>query len=263
MAGLTNIASSSRDGYSPVPEPRGSRWLLAAAVVTVVLWHVPGGNFILYPFTILATWFHEMAHGVAALLLGGRFEKLLIHANGSGVAYCSGDLFAGSIGQALFAAAGPLGPPIAGAILIVASRSAKWTSLSLEILGAVMLVSTLIWVRSLYGIIAIPAIGMLILIVAVKGSPQVRAFAVQFLGVQACVSTYRQVDYLFSETAGPLGISDTGQMAQILLLPYWFWGGLIAAISFLILVLSLRVAYRSPRGKRGYGGSSWHRIQGL
>lgn len=235
---------------SPVTEPRGFAWLMAAALVTVVLWHVPGGNFILYPFTILATWFHEMAHGLAAFLLGGRFEKLLIHADGSGVAYCTGDLFPGSISQALFAAAGPLGPPIAGAILIVASRSARWTSMSLTVLGAVMLLSTVIWVRSLYGLIAIPALGLLILVVARMGSTGVKAFSVQFLGVQACVSTYRQLDYLFSDTAGPLGISDTGQMAQILILPYWFWGALIAALSFLILFFSLRIAYRSYRVNR-------------
>lgn len=218
--------------------------LIAVAVLTVVLWQVPGGNYALYPFTILATWFHEMAHGLMAVLLGGRFTKLVIYANGSGVAYYSGPLFLEPIGRALVAAAGPMGPPLAGAVLILASRSMRAASLGLKVLSIFLFVSTAVWVRSLFGFVAIPIIGLLVMGISLKGSNRLQSLAVQFLGVQACVSTYRQIDYLFSYSAGPLGISDTAQIQQILLLPYWFWGGLIALSSLCILVQSLRVAYR-------------------
>jgi hypothetical protein len=220
-------------------------WLIAAAVVIVVLWQLPGGNYVLYPFTILATWFHEMAHGLMALLLGGHFAKLVIFSDGSGAAYYAGPLVWEPVSQAIVAAAGPLGPPMAGAALIYASRSVSGATLSLKILGGVLLVSTVIWVRSLFGLAAIPLIGLAILGIAFKGSVGVRAFAVQFFGVQACVSTYRQIDYLFSYSAGPLGISDTAQIQQILLLPYWFWGALMTIASALILTWSLKTAYRS------------------
>ncbi|MBR8833239.1 MAG: M50 family metallopeptidase [Stigonema ocellatum SAG 48.90 = DSM 106950] len=63
-----------------------------------------------------------MGHGLAALLLGGHFQQLKISPNGSGVAYYSGGLFLEPIGSALVAVAEPLGPPIAGAILILVSR---------------------------------------------------------------------------------------------------------------------------------------------
>lgn len=105
------------------------------AAATIVLWQVPGGDYILYPFSILATWFHEMAHGIVALLLGGNFQQLKVFPDGSGVAYHSGALYLGPIGRALVAAAGPMGPPIAGAALILASRSFKTANLSLKILG--------------------------------------------------------------------------------------------------------------------------------
>ncbi|ARV60395.1 peptidase M50 [Nostocales cyanobacterium HT-58-2] len=223
----------------------GLTWLLAAAIATIVLWQIPGGNYILYPFTILATWFHEMGHGLIALLLGGQFQKLEIFGNGSGVASYAMSLSLGPIGPALVAAAGPMGPPIAGAALILASRSFRSARLSLTILGGFLLLSTLIWVRSLFGIVAIPLLGLIILGIALKANRWVQGFAIQFLGVQACVSTYHQLDYLFSYSAGPLGLSDTAQMQQRLLLPYWFWGGLMAIASLVILVQSLRIAYRS------------------
>jgi hypothetical protein len=230
----------------PTPARRMAFWgLISGAVLIVVLWQIPGGNYILYPFTILATWFHEMAHGLTALLLGGRFTKLLIFSDGSGAAYYSGPLLLGTFGQVLVAAAGPMGPPVAGAALILTSRSFKATSITLNLLGSFLLFSTAVWVRSLFGVIMIPLMGAGVLGVAFKGSERVQRLLVQFLGVQACASTYRQIDYLFSYSAGPLGISDTAQIQQALLLPYWFWGELIAASSLLILVMSLRSVYRS------------------
>lgn len=226
-------------------EEMGFVWLMAAAIATILLWQLSIGNYILYPFTILATWFHEMSHGLMALLLGGEFRQLLIFPDGSGVAEHTTTSFLGSVGEALIAAAGPMGPPIAGSILILASRSFKTAHLSLMVLGSFLLISTLIWVRSLFGLVAIPLLGLIILAIAFKTPRWVQGFTIQFLGVQACVSTYHQLNYLFSYYAGPLGISDTGQIQQQLLLPYWFWGGLMAIASFVILIGSLRIAYSS------------------
>jgi hypothetical protein len=228
----------------PTVDRMGLAWIAAATVVTVVLWQVPGGNYLLYPFTILATWFHEMAHGLAALLLGGHFEKLLIFSDGSGVAYYTGPLFGGRVGRAVVAAAGPMGPPFVGAALILASRNVRGASISLKLLAGILLASAAIWVRSVFGLAAIPLMGVAVLGIGIKGPARLQNFAAQFLGVQACVSTYRQIDYLFSYSAGPLGISDTAQIQQALFLPYWFWGGFMALLSLAILVQSLRVAYR-------------------
>lgn len=229
----------------PQMEKMGLNWLVGAAVVTAVLWQFPAGDYILYPFTILATWFHEMGHGLMALMLGGDFQKLMIFSNGSGVASYTMRSTFGAIGPALVAAAGPMGPPIAGAALILASRSFKTAALSLKILGGFLLFSALVWVRSGFGLIAVPLLGLAILAVALRTSRWVQGFVIQFLGVQACVSTYHQLNYLFSYRAGSLGLSDTAQMQRYLFLPYWFWGALMAILSLVILVQSLRVAYRS------------------
>ncbi len=219
--------------------------LIGAAIVTIAVWQVPGGNYILYPFTILATWFHEMTHGLMALLLGGKFEKLIIFPNGSGIAYYSGPLFLEPISSVLVASAGPMGPPLAGAGLIMASRNPKASSMILKFLGIFLLFSALVWVRSIFGFVAILVMGAIVLGISFMRSQEMRNFAVQFLGVQACVATYFQIDYLFSYSAGPLGISETGRIQQILFLPYWFWGALMAAGSIFILIASLRFAYRS------------------
>lgn len=224
-------------------EKMGLKWLIVAAIATVVLWQIPFGNYILYPFTILATWFHEMGHGLMALILGGHFHRLEIFSNGSGLAHYALNGTWGNIAPGLVAAAGPMGPPIAGSWLIIASRSFKLSTWSLKVLGVVLLLSTLVWVRSLFGFLVIPILGLIILGIGVKTSKKIQGFAMQFLGVQACVSTYHQVDYLFSYSAGGLGLSDTAQMQRYLFLPYWFWGSLMTIASLFILVQSLRMAY--------------------
>ncbi len=241
-------------GVQPPSDPSsrqhqmGLTWLIAAAIATVVLWQLPWGNYVIYPFTILATWFHEMGHGLTALLLGGEFKKLLIFTNGSGLAFHSGSLLFGRVGRALVVAGGPIGPTIAGAAFILASRRFKTAHYGLMFLGCLLMVSALLWVRSLFGLIVIPLWGLTILAIALKTPSWVQGGLIQFLGVQACVSTFHQLDYLFMShavIAGQARLSDTGRIAEQLLLPYWFWAGLITVISLLLLVQCLRLAYRS------------------
>ena len=217
------------------------------ALLCILLWQTWWGSLLLYPFTILATWFHETGHGLAAILTGGSFERLLIYPNGSGVALSLQAADSSVLSAALVSAAGPLGPPIAGALLIVASRSRPATRAALAVLAAVLVLSTLIWVRSLVGWIVLPLITLALLVVLQRGSAKAQDLAIQLLGVQACISTYQDVGYLFSDDgqiAGRVQRSDTAAIADSLLLPYWFWGGAISLVIVALLAASLRVALR-------------------
>lgn len=221
-------------------------WLFAAALLTVVIWQMPFGGLMLYPFTILATWFHEMGHGLTALLLGAEFKQLLIFPNGSGVAYHTAS---GRLSGALVAAGGLLGPPIAGSLFILSGRFARRSRWVMGVLGVVLLLSTLIWVRTPFGWVILPLTGISLLLIASKGPDWLQTVVLQFLGVQACISTYHQLDYLFMNQANIGGrqmLSDTGSIAKALLLPYWFWGGAIALISFALLASSLYIVSRRP-----------------
>jgi hypothetical protein len=231
----------------PKTRNRTLQWLIVAGLITVLLWQMPFGGLLLYPFTILATWFHEMGHGLTALLLGGSFHKLLIYSDGSGLAYHSGG---GRLTGALVAAGGLLGPPIAGAVFILSGRSERLSRRMLGLLSIMLVASTLIWVRSPFGLLILPMVAVSLMGIAWRGPGWLQPLVVQFLGVQACISTYHQLDYLFMPSAvigGQRMSSDTGQMAEALLLPYWVWGGLIAGFSFVLLVISLWLASRAPK----------------
>lgn len=221
--------------------------LLALAAISVALWQTWIGMLVLYPFTILATWFHEMGHGIAAMLLGGRFEELLIFPDGSGVAVSSRPVDEMGVIEALVAAGGPLGPPVAGSALIVASRNRRSTRIALFVLGAALVISSLVWVRTPVGLVVLPLLGAAILAAARFGSTAHQRFAIQFLGVQACISIWQQFGYLFTPGGvvdGQLQRSDTGAIADVLLLPYWFWGAAISLAICALMCWSLRIAFR-------------------
>lgn len=221
--------------------------LMGIAAASVILWQTAIGSFLLYPFTILATWFHEMGHGVAAMLTGSSFERLLIFPDGSGLAQSVRPADASGLTNALIAASGPLGPAIVGSLLIVASRTDKATRTALMVVGLALVISTVIWVRTLTGWLILPALGIAILALALRGTAVQQRFGIQFLGVQACISVWQQFGYLFrsgGSVGGELHRSDTSAIADALPLPYWFWGAAISAVIVVLLWRSFSLAFR-------------------
>ena len=217
--------------------------LVGLGLISIVLWSTPFGAYLLYPFSILATWFHEMGHGLAAMIGGNVFHSLVIFPDGSGYAayFTYGEM--SRLEQAGIAAIGLLGPTLAGCALILAAQSRASTKAALLLLGVALLVSCLIWVRSLTGWLVLPAIGAICLYMAVRARQDHQRFAVQFLGVQGCISIYRDFGYLFNKGGvlnGQQQLSDTGYIAQALVLPYWFWGGMISALMVIMVFWCLK-----------------------
>jgi hypothetical protein len=221
--------------------------LFLAAILVVFMPYLPLGNYVIYPFTILTTWFHEMGHGLTAMALGNDFERLVILPTGSG--YAESTMFGNSrVERALVAAGGPLGPSVIGSILILASSQRKFWHPALYILSGALIVSTLIWVRSMVGIIVLPAVAILLVVIAQRGRAGFVRFTLQFLGVLAAMSMFRDWDYLFSQSAsiaGQVMLSDTGAIAQALFLPYWFWAGAIIMLSAAMILASLKIALKN------------------
>jgi len=232
------------------PQEQAGRLFLAAMLV-VLLPSLPLGNYIIYPFTILTTWFHEMGHGLTAIVLGHDFERLVILPTGSG--YAESAMLGGSrFDRAMIAAGGPLGPSIIGSILILASSRHKFWRPALYALAAALALSTLIWVRSLVGVIILPLIALLFIAIGQRAQGKLVRFSLQFVGVLAAMSMFRDWDYLFSKSAtigGKIMVSDTGAIADALLLPHWFWAGCIIMVSAGMILASLKFAL-AEQGRR-------------
>jgi hypothetical protein len=224
--------------------------LLLAGFIVVMLPALPLGNFLIYPFVILTTWFHEMGHGLSALATGQEFRQLMIFASGSGVAESriAGD--AAPWVQAAIAAGGPLAPCIVGALLILASAHQRLWRPMLWLMTGAIFASVIIWVRSPVGYAVLPLVAALLALIAWRAGPAFTRFALQFLGILAAMSMLRDFRYLFTENAvieGRAVLSDTGQIAAVTGLPHWLWAGAILLVSAVMVGGALKYALAEKR----------------
>src|SRR5688500_16782908 len=125
--------------------------LLLAAAAIVVAWQLPFGPQALYPLTLLATFAHEMGHGLAALLVGGEFDRLSLHANGSGLAEWRGD--GGRLARATIADGLLLGPTVAGVALLLLAGSTRRARVLLWVFAAGLAFCVAMWVRNPFGMV--------------------------------------------------------------------------------------------------------------
>ena len=223
--------------------------LWGVSILTLIIWHLPFLRDIRYPFMLLGTWFHEMGHGLTALLVGGSFEYLEIFASGSGLAHVRGSsgFLGAELNGALISLGGLLGPSIAGSIMIISGRRKSWSTVVLCLLAGMILLSVIVWVRTVLGIAILTAVGIGILAIAWKGKPRWKQIAMQFLGVQAALSTYLQIDYLFTPKAVIGGIeydSDISNIANNTFGHYTIWGTAITILTVGLILLSFRIATR-------------------
>lgn len=218
-----------------------SRSLLILSTAAVVLvWQLPYGQQLLYPLTLLATYAHEMGHGLTALLLGTDFDQMLLHADGSGMAVWRGN--PGRLGSACIAAGGLVGPTFAGVSLLLASRKPRFARSVLAVLSVLLLVSMAVWTRNAFGVAFLIAVAVT-LGLAAKALPDAAAtFVLHLIASTLCLSWFNNLGYMFSAQAIVNGVampSDSTVIAQALWLPYWFWGGVVAVFSLGVTALAV------------------------
>ena len=233
-----------------VPNASDSPGLLVLAATAIVIgWQVPYGPQALYPLTLLATFAHEMGHGLTALLVGGEFDRLFLHVDGSGLAVWRGD--GGRLARAAVAAGGLLGPTVAGVALLLLTGSTRRARVLLWIFAAALALSVAMWVRNPFGIAFLLAVAVALAAAGWWLRDFGASFLLHLLSAVLCLSWFRDLDYMFSSSALVGGVarpSDSAVIAEALWMPFWFWGALVAALSLALLALGLWIAKRRARG---------------
>ncbi len=219
--------------------------IIGISLLVFLLWQLPYFGYIQYPLLLLGTWFHEMGHGLTALLLGGKFYYLEIYDNGGGVAYSnvSFSYLEYNIARAITSAGGLLGPAISGAVLIASARNRITSKIALWLLLVIMVLSLCLWIYELLALVILSIFAAILFFIAILRVRRLEAFALLFLGTQCVLSTYLQTTYLFTkqfERDGKVQYSDTQMIAAHLPGKYWMW-------ALLILLISIFLLYRSYR----------------
>lgn len=233
---------------------RAGKALLWTIAITVSIYLIPYGEYVGYPLLLVSTLVHELGHGVSAVIVGGNFEKFVMHADGSGVAFWTHAGDVGSAGRAFVSAGGLCGPAVGAAVCFITARRHTWARYALGAFGFLLLFAMLLVVRNGFGLVFAGGLAAVLLALAFLANDDLAQFGLLFFGVQLALSVFSRGDYLFVEKAvmgdGTIMMSDTGQMQAALGLPYWFWGGLCGAFSIAVLLLGAWYFLRPSSWKR-------------
>lgn len=234
--------------------------LLAAAVISIVLWFIPFAEIVTYPFRIFVTFIHEGGHALAALLTGNSVASLSIATNASGETYTTQG---GTISQMFVASAGYLGSMTFGALLLVLIRKA--IAARIVLIGSAALVLGLTVIYGLikpamsgvvssalpFTILAGTLLSVSLIVIAKYATARVATFFVSLLAVQCILNALLDLKTVFF-LSSPFATSvptDAVNMANATGIPALVWAVLWIVAAIAILGVAMRL-YISGRNKQ-------------
>lgn len=229
------------------------RALVIALIASLLLWNLPFGGVLLYPFKLLATWMHELSHGMVMLATGAGFERMEIYRDTSGLSIAERGV--SQAARAAIAAAGYMGTPLFGVALLVLGQTRRGARAALAGLGAVMAVTAVIFVDGAFGITAAITGAAACGVLAAISARRVAILAVNFIAAQACINALLDIRVLFRQNlvvnGTVVGASDAHNMARATFGSPSVWATIWLVWSFALLYAALRLMYlRQQRAAR-------------
>ncbi len=194
-------------------------------VVAFVLSYIPIINI---PFTWIMTFFHEISHGIGALLTGGSVEKINLHLTGSGLCYTTG----GS--RFVVLQAGYIGAVIWGIVIyeMADEISHKSTSRLAIFLAGLVAISALLYGRDVITwIIMLAILGLFVSIVKLQETYLMK-LSLKFIGIYVLLDAVRAPLHLIDGRNFGDGakLSDLTGIPEILWVLLWLAIGASGAL---------------------------------
>ncbi|KAI2490151.1 Peptidase M50B-like [Fragilaria crotonensis] len=229
--------------------------LLGACLVMIILLNFDTGRYILYPFKLLSTWVHEMSHGTAAILVGGKIKELKIFHDGSGSCYYYYD---GATWKGAFvSSAGYTGTAFWGCILLLFRRTVLGPTIGTIGFGVAILLSCALYVRNAFGLIALLIEGFAFVLCGWFLPALWLDNLYAFLAATCSMNALLDIKNLYGSSQGYVGgqlsTTDAAAVAEYWGNDYRFWATLwlvFAIVMTLIGLVFAKDAKEMPRNKR-------------
>jgi hypothetical protein len=208
---------------------------VAIALLVILFWD----SVFVYPLKVFVVVLHEISHGLAAVISGGRIVAIGLTFDEGGVCVTEG----GS--RFLILNAGYLGSLFWGALFLVLSARTRWSREITGAVGAFVLVVTLLYVRSLFGVLYGLATGAALLLAGWKLPRDLADDVLQTIGVVSCLYAVLDVvsDVLTRDAAG----SDASALGRLTGIPAALWGLAWIALCLVVVFFALRLVSRGGR----------------
>jgi len=205
--------------------------LLLFIVIAFVIDYLP---FINLPFLWSETFFHEISHGLAALVTGGMIQNIILSFDGSGVCTTRG----GS--RFLISFSGYAGSALWGLLIysVADTLSPKYARFMVGTMVVMLGVALLLWARDISTIIILLILLLMYALPLVKSLWFSVTFFIQLVGVFVMLDAIRSPLYLLDGR----DLGDGSSLAQLTGLPEFFW----VALWFVIAVGCLYRLWAKP-----------------
>lgn len=207
---------------------RGHWQLLLLTGLIFAFWSTP----VAAPLRILVVFLHEMAHALATILTGGSVVSLTFNPQEGGAVISRGG------NRFVILSAGYCGSLLLGVMLFVIAVRTRWDRLCLGLLGALILVIMLFYVRSAFALGFGALSGGLMIASAWFLGHGPNDLLLRLIGLASMI--YVPYD-IFSDTIARSYLrSDARMLAEEFGGPTLFWGGAWLVISLIVIGLCLR-----------------------
>lgn len=202
-------------------------------VVSLIISAIP---VISWPLNWIETYFHEISHGLAAILTGGKIHEIVIRLNGSGYCQYSGGW------HGLTAFAGYTGAILAGVAMYLSARMLQKKSAIISALMVGLVAITLIlYARDIITILILSAlIGLFYFSSSDKYSNYFNQTE-EFIGIYVLLNAIRSPFHLFDGRH----IGDGAALSEMTYLPEIIWVGAWMSIGVYALIMLWRYETRN------------------
>jgi peptidase M50B-like protein len=209
---------------------KGLGILVAIYLVVAFLWHTPW----VLPLKLFVVLLHEMSHGIAAVLTGGRIVEMQVNWNEGGQCVTAGGA------SFVVMSAGYLGSLFFGiALLLVGTRTqaSPWVAGLLGVLISVMALRFMgLWeFGKWFALVAGGALAALVLL-----PPVVAEVALRIIGVTSCLYVFLDIKSDVLDRDNPH--SDASKLAEMTHVSGFFWGLLWIGVSIVATVIAVKWA---------------------
>lgn len=149
---------------------------LILAIIALFFWNSP----VLLPVKLITVFFHELSHGLMAIITGGKITEITLKFNQGGTTHFYG-------GWSFFvASAGYLGSLLWGSGILLASLK-KGINKGLTIsLGILMLLVSLLWIRTLESLAITITTAAALIFIAYKLKEEYCSIIIKFISFTSC-----------------------------------------------------------------------------
>ena len=204
-------------------------------ILVLFIWNTP----VVYPIKLFVVLLHELSHGLAALITGGKIVRIDINANQGGVCYTAGGW------QFLILSAGYLGSMLWGGLILILASRTRYDKFISAVIGIIVVVIALLYIRTPFGLIYGIVFGVALFLTGFFAPMEVNDFILKLIGLTSILYVIIDIkDDLITRTVKD---SDAFKMAQSYFGVPVFWGVLWIIIALIALFIIMKTAVKRNR----------------